>query len=104
MKTRTQKCLAFISAFAFALTACSDEPSGVQASENSETDKPLQEESTKKMCLSEEYTGHYAEDGVTILCFAPDGDLTFWIDPDGIIGMPESSSGTASSSATDKVK
>lgn len=97
MKTRTQKCLAFISAFAFALTACSDEPSGVQASENSETDKPLQEESTKKMCLSEEYTGHYAEDGETILCFDATGDLIFWIDADGIIGLPNSSSGTSPS-------
>lgn len=104
METRNQRSLALFSAFAFALLACSDDTSGVKASISDEPEVQVKQETTNNMCLAKGYTGHYAEDGVTILCFAPDGDLTFWIDPDGIIGMPESSSGTASSSATDKVK
>ena len=49
------------------------------------------------MCLAKGYTGHYAEDGETILCFDATGDLIFWIDADGIIGLPNSSSGTSPS-------
>ena len=93
MNTKNQKRLALFSVLAFGLmAACSDDSTGVQAPVNDGATTGGQE--TNNICLAEGYTGYYAADGVTVMCFDAAGNLSFWISADGIIGMPESESST----------
>lgn len=87
MKTTAHKKLALFSVLAFGLiAACSDDSASVQApAEETQT-------STGNICQAENFTGYYAADGVTIMCFDEAGNLVFWIGEDGSVGMPETES------------
>ena len=39
-------------------------------------------------CLLAGYTGIYAEDGVTLMCYDAQGNLSYWINADGTFGLP----------------
>ena len=84
MKKATQKKLALFSVLAFGLmAACSDDSTGVQS--------PAEEaqSTTGNICQAENFTGYYAADGVTVMCFDEAGNLVFWVGEDGSVGMPE---------------
>ena len=88
MKTKTQKRLALSSFLAFGLlAACSDDSTGVQAPAGDGA--TTGNETVANICLTEGYTGFYAADGVTVMCLDASGNLAFWINPDGTVGMPE---------------
>lgn len=97
MTSRIQKKLAVSSALAFGLlAACSDDAPNTQAPANSDFEGIETNGNADNICLNENYTGFYAADGITVMCFDAAGNLSFWIGEDGIIGVPESEAGTPS--------
>ena len=94
MTTKTRKGLALSSALAFGLlAACSDDSSGIQSPVNDGATTGEQEPGN--ICLVDGFTGYYAADGVTVMCFDTNGNLSFWIGADGAISYPETSTEAA---------
>lgn len=101
MITRIHKGLALSSVLAFGLmAACSDDSTGVQAASDNTTTTGA--ETTGNICLAEGYTGYYAADGATVMCFDAAGNLAFWIGPDGSIGNPEAEAETDTGASADE--
>ena len=94
MNSKKQKKLALSSILAFGLlAACSDDSSGVQAPATGDNSPDV---GTGNICLTEGYSGFYAADGATVMCLDANGNLAFWINPDGTIGAPAEEAPTSS--------
>ena len=94
MNSKKQKKLALSSILAFGLlAACSDDSSGVQAPATGDNSPDV---GTGNICLTEGYSGFYAADGATVMCLDANGNLAFWINPDGTIGAPAEETPTSS--------
>lgn len=97
MTTKIHKKLALSSALAFGLlAACSDDAPNAQGPASSDLEGTKTNGNAENICLNENYTGFYAADGVTVMCFDAAGNLSFWIGEDGVIGVPETDAGTPS--------
>ena len=94
MNSKKQKKLALSSILAFGLlAACSDDSTGVQAPATGDNATDV---GTGNICLTEGYSGFYAADGATVMCLDANGNLAFWINPDGTIGTPAEEAPTSS--------